>query len=114
MTTDAPLTNAGCSLDDILITSQLKARPCRPQDDAAENSALLALAEEIANRPERVLRRTAELALDLCRAESAGISFLDADNPGRLCWQASAGKLAGHAGVASRTEDTPSGTVIAR
>ena len=67
-------------LRSMLSTDELRRRPSRPPDHAAENQALIALAQEMAASPEGILQRLADTALSLCRAHSAGLSLLeDAD-----------------------------------
>ena len=65
------------TLDDVLITAELARRPSRPADHAGENRALVGLADELAGSPDRVLPRLLEVVLELCRAESAGISIYE-------------------------------------
>ena len=48
-------------------------------DFAAECFALIALAEQLAASPTRILQKLAETALTLCGAQTAGISLLQAD-----------------------------------
>jgi ABC-type transporter Mla MlaB component len=60
----------------MLSTDELLRRPSRPPDYAAENQALVALAQEMATSPEGILQKLADTALSLCRAHSAGLSLL--------------------------------------
>ena len=64
-------------LRSMLSTAELAQRPSRPPDYAAENRALIALAQVMATSPESVLQRLADTALALCRADSAGLSLLE-------------------------------------
>ncbi len=64
-------------LDDVLITGELARRTARAPDFAAENRALAALAAEMASRPHGVLQKLAELIIELCHADSAGVSILE-------------------------------------
>ena len=78
-------TGAAVPLESVLCTEELKRRPSRPPDYQAENQALLALAQELTNSPGSVLQRLVDIALELCRGHSAGISLLEEDGPpGRL------------------------------
>lgn len=74
------------SLDDVLITAELARRPQREPDYKAESRALTALAQALASRPEQVLQKLAELAMELCRADSAGISVLEPDGEDGTLW----------------------------
>ena len=57
----------------------LASRRSRPPDHAGEAAALLDLATELGRNPANLCQRLAEIALPLCRAESAGVSVLDGD-----------------------------------
>ena len=74
-------TGASVPLESVLCTEELKRRPSRPPDYQAENQALLALAQELTNSPGSVLQRLVDIALELCRGHSAGISLLEEDGP---------------------------------
>src|SRR5690348_6464656 len=65
------------SLEAVLRTAELSRRPARPPDFAAENRALGLLAQEMALRPANVLQKLVDLVLELCRADSAGLSILE-------------------------------------
>ena len=56
--------------------AELSRRPSRPPDYAAENRALVALAQTLATSPDGILQMLADTALTLCRAHSAGLSLL--------------------------------------
>ena len=64
-------------LRSMLSTAELARRPSRPPDYAAENRALIVLAQVMATSPESVLQRLADTALALCRADSARLSLLE-------------------------------------
>jgi hypothetical protein len=66
-------------LESVVSTAELGRRPWRSPDYAAENRALVALAQEVATSPDGVLHKLAETALALCYAHSAGISLLEED-----------------------------------
>lgn len=76
----------------VIITAELDRRPSRPPDYGAENSALLALAEAMSVNPDTVLQQLAELAMELTRSGSAGISLLESENGGEVFrWAATTG-----------------------
>ena len=82
-------------LQSVLPIAELEKRPSRPPDHAAENSALIALAEQLAASPGGILQTLVETALRLCNAHSAGISLLEPDGK-RFHWPAIAGQWAEH------------------
>ncbi|WP_438021853.1 GAF domain-containing protein [Sorangium sp. So ce233] len=100
----------------MLRTEELAHRPTRLPDHAAENRALLALATAMAGRLEDVLPKLASLLLELCRADSAGISVLEDDGEdGQVFrWRAIAGAFAHHLGGAMPRRPSLCGTVLDR
>jgi PAS domain S-box-containing protein len=103
------------SLDDVLITGDLAHRPPRLPNYAAENRALANLAEAMADSPQTILQKLVETALDLCRADSAGISILEPGGAaGVFRWHAVAGQFESNIGNKVLSERTPSGTVLDR
>src|SRR6185503_4910171 len=110
-------------LDSVLRTEELRQRSSRLPRYQAENSAILVLVRELANSPASVLQRLADIALELCRGHSAGISLLEADGaPGGLSaegshfrWHAVAGRWASRAWNTTTPRDhSPCGTVLDR
>src|SRR5262245_4051250 len=103
------------SLDDVLITAELAHRPARTPEYEAENLALTALAEAMAESPQMILKKVAETALDLCLADSAGISILEPGGvAGVFRWHAIAGQFASNIGSHVLREASPSGIVLDR
>jgi hypothetical protein len=99
----------------ILSTAELNRRPSRPPDHAAENRALVALAQEMAISPDGILQKLAETALVLCRAHSAGLSLLeDDDQRSNFHWRAIAGQWAPHVNGGTPRNFGPCGTVLDR
>ena len=113
---------ASVPLESVLCTEELKRRPSRPPDYQAENHALLALAQELTNSPGSVLQKLVDIALELCRAHSAGISLLEEGPPGHLSpggdhfrWHAVAGQWAPLIWNTTTPRDYgPCGTVLDR
>jgi PAS domain S-box-containing protein len=101
------------ALQSIVSTAELDRRPSRPPDHAAENRALIALAQQLAISPIGILQTLAETALTLCRAQSAGISLLEPDGK-RFYWPAIAGRWTEHVGGGTPREHGPCGTVLDR
>ena len=102
-------------VDDVLITAELARRSSRPPDFQAENRALTALAQEMTVNPGGVLHKLVETVLELCRADSAGVSILElGGTDGIFRWHAIAGAFAANLGGTMPREASPCGTVIAR
>jgi PAS domain S-box-containing protein len=107
--------NVEASLDEVLITHELARRPARAPDHRAENRALTLLSRELVTHPHGVLQRLAELALQLCRAGSAGVSVLERGDHGDVFrWHALAGAHAAAAGATVARADSPCGVVVER
>lgn len=101
-------------VDDILVTAELAGRTSRAPDYEAENRALGLLAQEMATNPGGVLQTCAELVLELCHADSAGISILEPGGEnGMFRWHAAAGRFAPNR-HGTMPKESPCGTVIAR
>jgi PAS domain S-box-containing protein len=101
------------ALRSMLSTDELRRRPSRPPDHAAENQALIALAREMATSPEGILQRLADTALSLCRAHSAGLSLLeDGDQKNNFHWRAIAGEWTPHLNGGTPRDFGPCGTVL--
>ena len=78
-----------------LITHELSRRGSRPADHAAESRALAALAETMATSPQDLMQTLVATAVELCRADSAGISILEPGGEhGMFRWHAIAGAFA--------------------
>jgi PAS domain S-box-containing protein len=101
------------NLKSVLSMAELGRRPSRSPDHAAENRALIALAQAMAASPDSILQKLAETALTLCRAHSAGLSLLEDDDQGkRFHWRAIAGQWASHVNGGTPREFGPCGTVL--
>lgn len=100
-------------LQRVLITTQLASRTSRAPDYAAENRALRALADELANPAGNVLDRLCRLALELCRAHTAGISLLEFEGAEKVFrWHAIAGQWARFVGGGLPRNASPCGVVV--
>ncbi|MEX0803376.1 MAG: ATP-binding protein [Candidatus Binatia bacterium] len=103
------------SLEDVVLNSELVYRPSRPANYEAENEALIALAQIMADSPELILQRLAETALDLCHADTAGISLLENHNGEEVFrWEALAGVYADRLNHLMPRNASPCGTTIDR
>ena len=100
-------------LRSMLSTAELVRRPSRPPDYAAENRALIALAQVMATLPDAILQKLADTALTLCRAHSAGLSVLEeGDQKNNFHWRAIAGQWARHINGGTPRNFGPCGTVL--
>ena len=100
-------------LRSMLSTAELVRRPSRPPDYAAENRALIALAQVMATSPDAILQKLANTALTLCRAHSAGLSLLEeGDQKNNFHWRAIAGQWARHINGGTPRNFGPCGTVL--
>ncbi len=103
------------SVDEILITEELVRRPSRMPDHATENQALLALAQELAESPKTILHKLADLARELCGADSAGVSVLDQDAQSpAFHGRAISGPFAVNLGATLPRDASPCGIVLDR
>jgi signal transduction histidine kinase len=103
---DKPVT-----LEDVDVTPELSRRAHRAPDFAAEHRALTMLITELAENPRNMLQRLAEVALDLCRADTAGVSLLDGDV---FRWESVAGVSASARGSTMPRDASPCGVCVDR
>lgn len=114
MTTRPPVTTQSGNPAESVITERLSRSAPRSPDLASENRALTDLARTMAEDPGRLAQRVVELALELCRAGSAGISILRFGPEGEYFeWTAVAGLLADHASGRVPRDQSPSGFTLA-
>lgn len=113
MTNDDLIRSPHPSLEKFPGIEALLRRPSRPEDFEAENHALVVLANELADHPRNLLQKLTEIALELCHAESAGISILEPDGKS-FRWDACAGLLAKNLGTSMLRATSPCGVVIER
>jgi C4-dicarboxylate-specific signal transduction histidine kinase len=104
------------SLDRVVITSELCLRTRRRARLKEENRALRELAQCFANTPERVLQQLAESAIQLCRADTAGISLESTAPDGNSIfrWVALAGGLKELLGGTTPRNFSPCGVCVDR
>ena len=108
-----PGTENAASLASVVTTAELSRRPSRAPDFAAENRALVALAQMMPGSPDRILQKLAETALSLCRAQSAGFSLLELDGR-RFYSPVIIGQWARHMGAGALVDSGPCATVLER
>jgi len=71
------LTDVPAAIAQVFITDELLRRPAPPPDYLREKLAIQDLAAQMANNPGEVLPRLVRLAMEICEADSAGISVLE-------------------------------------
>ncbi|OKH31800.1 hypothetical protein NIES2119_27925 [[Phormidium ambiguum] IAM M-71] len=100
---------------DVLITEVLASRSAREPDLAAENEALRTLAQHLTDEPQSLLKNLVRMALDLCRADTVGVSLLETvgDEESVLRWVAIAGKLESLEQTTIPSNFSPCGTTLA-
>jgi PAS domain S-box-containing protein len=102
-------------LESVLCTDELNRRPSRPPDYQAESRALGELTEALADSPRTILQKLVEVALKICRADSAGVSLLTKDDGGgHFYWPAVAGAWTPHLGGGTPRDFGPCGIVLDR
>ena len=103
------------TLEDILVTGELRRRLAHDPDYPAEIAALHMLARCLAAQPDAMLARLLETALALCDAGSAGLSLLEHSATGELFrWPHLAGALASYAGGSTPRSFSPCGVCLER
>lgn len=101
---------------DILASTEalLRSRPSREPDYKSENEAVRRLTEEMAERPDKVLRILCEQILAVCGAESAGVSLLKTiDAESDFYWPAICGVWAPFEGGGMPRSASPGGFTLA-
>jgi signal transduction histidine kinase/CheY-like chemotaxis protein len=97
------------TIADVDIRSELLSRPHRSPDHQAEAHALAGLARQMSENPREMLQALAEAALDLCHADTAGISLLEGDV---FRWEALAGVCAAKRNGTMPRDASPCGVCI--
>jgi signal transduction histidine kinase/ActR/RegA family two-component response regulator len=97
------------TLAEVDIRSELLSRPPRTPNLAAEDRALTTLAREMAENPRNMLQKLVEMAVELCNADTAGISLLEGQV---FRWEAVAGVFASHRNGTMPRAASPCGVCI--
>ena len=114
-TSPTPIPADALPLESILCTEKLRNRGSRLPDYKKENSALVALAHALADSPRTILQTLADTILEVCQADSAGISLLTQDDGGkRFYWPAISGRWKPHIGGGTPRDFGPCGDVLDR
>ena len=102
-------------LERVISTTQLNIRASHAPRPGAESRGLRRLSKALSEDPESILQTLCEVALDVCDADTAGISILDRDDAGPIFrWRAIAGAYSPHLGGMTRREFGPCGTTMDR
>lgn len=98
----------------VLRTDDLKDRPARAPDHAAEVRTLVTVASAQTGRRDALLQAIADAALGACHAGSAGISLLETTSEGAAVfrWRAVAGACAGFEGRTTAWAECPCGMTL--
>ena len=103
------------SLDDVVITAELLARPSKSPHYEAEQLAFVALAQTMEDAPEAILQKLVETAQQLCHADAAGISLLEKQDDAEMFrWVALAGAFGDRLNATIPRSASPSGITIDR
>jgi signal transduction histidine kinase len=101
------------TLGDVVTNAELAGRPSRAADYQAEVEAMNILAETLAHSPQTLLQKLVEVAQELCRADSAGISLLENHGGEEVFrWEALAGVLRDHVNGTMPRNASPCGITI--
>jgi signal transduction histidine kinase len=103
-------------LEDILITGELRSRPYRAPNLEGESEALRILARVMADSPRQLPDTLLRLALELCRAGTAGISLVETPPGGAPAfrWTNLAGVLQPYVGGFAPRNASPCGVSLDR
>jgi two-component sensor histidine kinase len=99
------------AIAEVFITDRLASRPENRPDYLREKLAIQDLANEMAEHPGQVLPRLVKLAMDICEAESAGVSVLDSD-AGVFRWLGLQGTLSVFEGATTPRNHSPCGICL--
>ena len=98
-----------------MATDLLYRRTPRSPRPLAEQRALRQLSRVLVESPETILQALTDVAVDVCEADTAGISILEPDErSGHFRWRAISGKYAVHLNGMTPRDFSPCGTTIDR
>lgn len=101
------------SFAEVDIRNALASRPSRTPDYETENRALASLAAELAKNPQNMLQKLVETALELCQADTSGVSLLEKqDGVEVFRWEALAGVFAAARNSTMPRDASPCGVCI--
>ncbi|MHB8384044.1 MAG: hybrid sensor histidine kinase/response regulator [Candidatus Binataceae bacterium] len=100
---------AKATFDEVDLRCELQTRPFRPPNYEAEHRVLALLATEMAENPRNMLQKLVEMAVELCGADTAGISILEGDV---FRWESLAGAFASRRNNTMPRDASPCGVCI--
>ena len=101
------------SVADVYITDELQRRVPKKADYFKEKLALQDLAAKMADRPEKVLPRFVDLAMEMTGGTSAGLSLYEENPaPGVFRWRFVRGRLAPFEGATTPRDFSPCGVTL--
>ena len=105
---------SAAELETVVITSQLQQRAPRLHDLKKENQAFRELADQLAGSPDGILDRLVELTVELCDADTVGISLEETNEKGEpiFRWIAIAGELKRLKGGTTPRNFSPCGVCV--
>jgi two-component sensor histidine kinase len=99
--------------DDLYITSELDLRPAKAVDHRREKLALQDLAARMVDRPDEMLPRFVDLAMEMTGGISAGLSlYEETPDPGIFRWRYLRGTLAPFDGATTPRNFSPCGITL--
>jgi GAF domain-containing protein len=99
----------GVTFEEVDVRVELESRPNRPPNYEAEHRALAALATEMTENPRNMLQKLVEMAVELCAADTAGISILEGNV---FRWESLAGVFASRRNNTMPRDASPCGVCI--
>jgi two-component sensor histidine kinase len=99
------------AIAEVFITDQLQSRLGPAPDYLREKLAIQDLANHMTDRPGEILPRLVQLAMELCRADSAGISVLEPEAE-QFRWFALKGVLSAFEGATTPRNFSPCGVCL--
>lgn len=101
------------SVADLIITPELEIRPPKKTDYRQEKLAVQELASRMIDRPEEILSRFVELALEITGAAAGGLSLYEEQPaPGVFRWKYLHGRLAPFEGATTPRHFSPCGVTL--
>jgi two-component sensor histidine kinase len=99
------------AIAEVFITDRLHGRPETRPDYLREKLAIQDLANEMADHPGDVLPRLVKIAMEICEADSAGVSVLDTDAK-VFRWRGLQGALSVFESATTPRDDSPCGVCL--
>jgi RNA polymerase sigma factor (sigma-70 family) len=114
--TTGVLAQTPVTLETILITEQLRLRAYRKRDPQVQADSLRALAQVASSSPHQLLDFFLKMPIDLCGAQSSGLSVYDPTAPGEKVfhWTNLSGTLAKYIGGTTPRNFSPCGVTLDR